>query len=353
MTSNNLKNSIERSKSDVNNNHQTASTQDNKKQQQKTPHKKKKLYPLSTHTPSNDIIVIDSNDEKTLKLYTDQLRLEDAKAIERLKNKFYKFGLLFKGESNRVDIAISLLEEINILPKGNSIFNLTKSISNFSIIHAGLCHPKIRPIFEADEIMSLLDFCKNRLVFNCRERHNEIKRKRDKNQLGETNIHHNHSSKKKNKETNITPPPKKEDLNKKKNYQDNSSKNSRSSENNFQSDDVERFNINYSDKIKIDENSSFSETDSGSENGSGVNYNDYDFEAESDDDSNDLNFQDLSEISSMESDEQTKYYSKQQNQKNTKTTFKKKRKSKQTPTKKTNKKEKKYSKKRKSKNNRS
>ncbi|KAJ6244354.1 hypothetical protein M0813_02319 [Anaeramoeba flamelloides] len=239
-----------------------------------------------------------SNDEKTLKLYTDQLRLEDAKAIERLKNKFYKFGLLFKGESNRVDIAISLLEEINILPKGNSIFNLTKSISNFSIIHAGLCHPKIRPIFEADEIMSLLDFCKNRLVFNCRERHNEIKRKRDRNQLGETNIHHNHSSKKKNKETNITPPQKKKKI---------------------------------STKKKIT---------NGSENGSGVNYNDYDFEAESDDDSNDLNFQDLSEISSMESDEQTKYYSKQQNQKNTKTTFKKKRKSKQTPTKKLIKREK-------------
>ncbi|KAJ6239446.1 hypothetical protein M0813_03154 [Anaeramoeba flamelloides] len=70
----------------------------------KTPqlHQKKKnesispRYPLSTHTPLNDIIIMDSDDEKTLKLHTEKLDLENAKAVESLKKNFINLGYCLK-----------------------------------------------------------------------------------------------------------------------------------------------------------------------------------------------------------------------------------------------------------------
>ncbi|KAJ3447518.1 hypothetical protein M0812_07753 [Anaeramoeba flamelloides] len=265
-----------------------------------------------TKVSLNEDVIIDNEEEKTLKLYTEQLNLEDKKSVARLKKFFYKFGLLFKGETNRIDVAISLLEELNILPKYGTSFNLTKSINNYSIIHAGYCQKPIRPIFEADEIMSLLDFCKNRLVYNCRERHREITQDQT-----ETSFFQDNSSKSKN-------------INKKSRSIDKNSP---------QIDDVDSYDFNSSEKNNKALSSSFSESSSEMENQIEINLDNNYFNKEDNDvdesTGEDMNFQDLSEISSMESDFQTKYSNKQPNQNNDKTSLKKrkqrKRKPKKTP----------------------
>ncbi|KAJ6239256.1 cell growth-regulating nucleolar protein lyar [Anaeramoeba flamelloides] len=320
-------------------------------------------YTVSTQFSPNNSLLIEDEVEKKTNLFKQNLDLEDRKSLEKLKKYFYKFGLLFKGEVDRMNVAINLLEEQNILPKPNSVFNLTKSVNNYSIIHAGFCQKPIKPIFTAEEIMYLLDYCKNVLVLNCRQRHKQIKLKRESGEMEREDSEDNKTPKKKEKEkkirTKITP---KDDQ--KFNYfsHTNSSKKfkttnkSRSNEKKItQIDDSGNLSSTSIRYNQIESSSSFSESDI--QNDEDVKYNlssgdDDDVKDESETSLGDMSFEDLSQISSIE-DIQTNLSIKNQNYKLKNTSHRKKKNRKKThkkkPKKKQSKKHKKKYKKRTSK----